>query len=108
MVQWQTPGIYSVRRVAALDPDNITIHCLARKRGARLYFGPTGVRKDMRGKGIGKALLLRCLYSMYERGYNYAIIGWVGPAEFYQKACGATMIPDSTPRSYRRMITVDA
>jgi oxygen-independent coproporphyrinogen-3 oxidase len=28
--------------VAALDPDNITIHCLARKRGARLYFGPTG------------------------------------------------------------------
>lgn len=72
------------------------------------YFGPTGVRKDMRGKGIGKALLLRCLYSMYERGYNYAIIGWVGPAEFYQKACGAAMIPDSTPRSYRRMITVDA
>lgn len=34
--------INSVRRVAALDPDNITIHCLARKRGARLYFGPTG------------------------------------------------------------------
>ena len=34
--------IDSVRRVAALDPDNITIHCLARKRGARLYFGPTG------------------------------------------------------------------
>ena len=34
--------IESVRRVAALVPDNITIHCLARKRGARLYFGPTG------------------------------------------------------------------
>ncbi len=32
----------SVRRVAALEPENITIHCLARKRGARLYFGPTG------------------------------------------------------------------
>lgn len=32
----------SVRRVAALEPDNVTIHCLARKRGARLYFGPTG------------------------------------------------------------------
>lgn len=32
----------SVRRVAALRPDNVTIHCLARKRGARLYFGPTG------------------------------------------------------------------
>ena len=34
--------IDSVRRVVELDPDNITIHCLARKRGARLYFGPTG------------------------------------------------------------------
>lgn len=32
----------SVRRVASLRPDNVTIHCLARKRGARLYFGPTG------------------------------------------------------------------
>lgn len=32
----------SVRRVADLEPENITIHCLARKRGARLYFGPTG------------------------------------------------------------------
>lgn len=35
--------IESVRRVAALEPDNLTIHCLARKRGARLYFGPTGI-----------------------------------------------------------------
>ena len=72
------------------------------------YFGPTGVRQDMRGKGIGKALLLKCLHSMHERGYNYAIIGWVGPAEFYQKACGATIIPDSTPRSYGRKISVDS
>lgn len=71
------------------------------------YFGPTGVRPDMRGKGIGKALLLRCLLSMYERGYNYAIIGWAGPTAFYEKVCGAIEIPDSTPRSYGRKITVD-
>ena len=32
----------SVRRVAALEPENITIHALARKRGAKLRFGPTG------------------------------------------------------------------
>lgn len=71
------------------------------------YFGPTGVRKDMRGKEIGRALLIRCLHSMYERGYNYAIIGWAGPTAFYEKACGAISIPDSTPRSYGRMISVD-
>ena len=71
------------------------------------YFGPTGVRPDMRGKGIGKALLLRCLLSMHERGYNYAIIGWAGPTAFYEKACGAMEIPDSTPRSYGRKISVE-
>lgn len=32
----------SLCQVAALEPDHITIHSLARKRGARLRFGPTG------------------------------------------------------------------
>ena len=72
------------------------------------YFGPTGVLKEMRGKGIGKALLLRCLHTMYERGYNYAIIGWAGPTKFYEKNCGAMLIHDSTPKSYGRKIDVDA
>lgn len=60
-------------------------------------FGPTGVREDQRGKGIGKALLLAALMDMKLKGYAYAIIGSVGPAEFYEKVCGATIIPDSTP-----------
>lgn len=30
-------------------------------------------------------LLLRCLTAMREYGYGYAIIGSVGPVEFYQK-----------------------
>ncbi len=29
--------------------------------------------------------------------YGYAIIGWAGPQEFYEKAVGAVAIPDSTP-----------
>ncbi|MBQ2691687.1 MAG: coproporphyrinogen dehydrogenase HemZ, partial [Clostridia bacterium] len=33
----------SVRRVIELAPDNITLHCMARKRGAPLRFGRTGV-----------------------------------------------------------------
>ena len=61
----------------------------------RGFFGPTGVREEMRGKGIGTALLFRCLESMREMGYAYAVIGGVGPAAFYEKACGAFVIPGS-------------
>jgi predicted N-acetyltransferase YhbS len=61
----------------------------------RNYFGPTGVREELRGKGIGAALLFRCLHSMRELGYAYAIIGGVGPAAFYEKVCGAFVIPGS-------------
>jgi len=61
------------------------------------YFGPTGVDESFRAKGIGKALLLACLLEMKLKGYGYAIIGWVGPQEFYEKAVGAVVIPDSTP-----------
>lgn len=71
------------------------------------FFGPTGVAEEMRGFGIGKALLLRCLYSMKEKGYRYAIIGWTGPQEFYAKVCGATVIPDSIPGSYSDLVQVE-
>ena len=42
---------------------------------------------------------------MKAEGYGYAIIGWVGPAEFYAKVSGATVIEDSEPGIYRRMLT---
>jgi len=32
----------SVRRVVELDPENITVHCLARKKGAPMRFGKRG------------------------------------------------------------------
>ena len=66
----------------------------------RDYFGPTGVDPDFRGKGIGKALLLACLRAQYEMGYAYAVIGGVGPADFYARCVGAIPIPDSTPGVY--------
>lgn len=71
------------------------------------FFGPTGVDPAMRGKGIGKALLLRCLLSMKEMGYAYAVIGGAGPQDFYRKVCGAVAIPDSSPGSYCDMISVE-
>ncbi len=61
----------------------------------RGYFGPTGVGPDERSLGIGAALLFRCLESMLEMGYAYAVIGGVGPKEYYEKLCGAFVIPGS-------------
>jgi predicted N-acetyltransferase YhbS len=61
----------------------------------RGYFGPTGVREDLRGNGLGAALLFRCLESMREVGYAYVVIGGVGPVAFYEKTCGAFVIPGS-------------
>lgn len=70
---------------------------------AKGFFGPTGVTEAERGKGIGKALYFRCLHSMYEAGYAYAIVGWAGPVDFYAKASGAMVIPDSSPGEYRNL-----
>lgn len=67
---------------------------------ARNFFGPEGVDASMRGKGIGRALLLSALHAQLGAGYAYAIIGGVGPAEFYAKCVGATAIEGSTPGIY--------
>jgi predicted N-acetyltransferase YhbS len=66
----------------------------------RGFFGPTGVMEAERGKDIGKALLLASLWGMREMGYAYGVIAGVGPAKFYAKVCGATLIPGSTPGIY--------
>ncbi len=67
----------------------------------RNFFGPTGVARNFRGKGIGKALLLRSLYAMKEQGYAYGIIGGVGPADFYSKTVGAVRIDNSEQGIYK-------
>lgn len=70
----------------------------------RNFFGPTGVSETHRGRGIGQALLLACLHVMAAQGYGYAIIGGVGPTEFYTKVVGAIEIEDSAPGIYRGML----
>ena len=71
----------------------------------RNFFGPAGVEESVRGKGIGKALLLVALYAQKAQGYAYAIIGGIGPAEFYAKAVGATVIERSEPGIYAGLLT---
>jgi GNAT superfamily N-acetyltransferase len=73
----------------------------------RNFFGPTGVSEPYRGRGVGKALLLACLNSMRAQGYAYAIIGGVGPIEFYAKAVDAVEILGSTPGIYRDWLSED-
>ncbi len=68
------------------------------------FFGPTGVLEARRGRGTGTALLMACLLDMRLKGYGYAIIGSVGPAEFYRKVAGAIEIPDSTPGIWKNML----
>ncbi len=70
----------------------------------RDFFGPTGVAIDQRGKGIGKALFLRCLEAMRDEGYAYAIVGSVGPVNFYEKTVSAIMIEGSDPSIYKDLI----
>jgi predicted N-acetyltransferase YhbS len=66
----------------------------------RGFFGPMGVDEQERGRGVGRALLLACLWGLREMGYAYGIIGGAGPAQFYERAVGATLIPDSVPGVY--------
>ncbi|MGD6892865.1 GNAT family N-acetyltransferase [Bacillus mobilis] len=62
-------------------------------RGKKGLFGPMGTAKQNRVKGVGKQLLHRCLHSMKQDGYEYAIIGKAGPIEFYERTCDARLIP---------------
>ena len=53
------------------------------------------MREELRGIGLGSALLLRTLEDMACQAYKWAVIGEVGPIAFYEKACGAVVIPGS-------------
>ena len=49
---------------------------------------PAGTSPEHRGRGLGEALLLRCLLDV--RGLPEAgVIAWIGPRAFYARACGA-------------------
>lgn len=71
---------------------------------SRNFFGPTGTLESERGKEIGKTLLVKSLESLREMGYAYAIIGGVGPAEFYQKSVDARIIEGSETSIYEHLI----
>ena len=71
---------------------------------AKGFFGPTGVSKEARGKGIGTLLLLKSLAALKESGYAYAVIGDAGPVEYYKKVCNAQVIQNSGQGIYQDML----
>jgi hypothetical protein len=71
---------------------------------ARGFFGPIGVDESCRGQGTGRALLMACMLDMKLVGYGYAIIGAVGPMEFYARSLDAVEIPDSSPGLFETML----
>lgn len=73
---------------------------------ARGFIGPMGVDPQLRQGGVGKALLLTALEQMRALGYAYAVVGGVGPREFYEKCAGATVIEGSDPGIYADILPV--
>jgi predicted N-acetyltransferase YhbS len=70
----------------------------------KAFFGPTGVVESERGSGIGTALIIASLWGLRELGYVYGIIGGAGPVEFYERAVGAIVIPESAPGIYTDLL----
>lgn len=88
----------------AVDTENELLGFACYNATGKGFFGPTGVKKAVRGQGIGSVLLWRCLEALWEQDYAYAIIGGAGPVDYYAKAVGATVIEDSSPGIYSRGI----
>jgi GNAT superfamily N-acetyltransferase len=53
------------------------------------FFGPTGVAKAQRGRGLGRKLLLASLADLRRLGFARAVIPWTDALDFYRKSCGA-------------------
>ncbi len=68
------------------------------------FLGPIGVSEEVRGRGVGKAVVLKSLHAMKESGYGYAVIGYAGPVEFFRKFCDARIIEGSSPGIYENPI----
>lgn len=112
---FSTDGGWSEEIKGPLHLNNPTIFLALRNKSivgfcaydatAKGFLGPLGVSESERGHGIGAALCASALCALKEDGYAYAIVGWVGPQEFYSKNFGAVALNNSFDQSvYSRMI----
>lgn len=68
------------------------------------FFGPFGVHPEVRGGGIGTALLIQTLDVMRGQGFAYAVIGATKSEAYYERVLGAIPIPDSWPGAYEGIL----
>ncbi|NAY90506.1 GNAT family N-acetyltransferase [Muricauda sp. JGD-17] len=88
--------------IAQRDQDILGFACF--ESTAKNFFGPTGVLSSERGKRIGEVLLIKALGALREMGYAYAIIGGVGPVEYYKKTVNAHVIEKSERSIYQNLL----
>jgi mycothiol synthase len=57
----------------------------------RGWFGPTGVDPEVRGRGVGAALLAASCRDLMTAGHQSVEISWIGPVAFYAQTAGAAV-----------------
>ena len=64
-------------------------------------FGPLGLDEHFRGSGIGRALSIKIFSDMRNRGYSYAIVGWLKEEVqlFFKNIVNADVIKNSSPET---------
>lgn len=75
----------------AVDGDGVVVGFASHSIQFPGSFGPTGVSKEVRGKGVGGVLLRWCAWDLKAGGSTKMIIMWVEgeTMKFYSKAIGA-------------------
>ncbi|CAM3288231.1 GNAT family N-acetyltransferase [Vagococcus fessus] len=84
--------------IAIKDNDLIGYACY--NATALNFFGPTRVLDEVQGLGVGKLLLQKSLLALHHEGYEYGIIGGIGPQKFYEKVVNARVIENSSQSIY--------
>jgi len=78
------PGADDICFLVATQGERIVGYCQQRRE----RFGPFGVDPALRGQGIGRVLLSRCLAEMLAKGFHCAWFLWTGrdAARLYERA----------------------
>jgi ribosomal protein S18 acetylase RimI-like enzyme len=69
------PGSDEICFLVARQGEGVVGYCQQRRE----RFGPFGVHPELRGLGIGRVLLFRCLAAMRMKGFHCAWFLWTGP-----------------------------
>lgn len=115
VLAWVRADFLSWAAEAGVACANVPATCFVARRGEVVmgfacydatcpnFFGPTGVAKQQRGLGIGRALLLAAMHAQRAQGYAYSIIGGV-----LRKDCGRGSNRGFHARHLPRAVTASA